>query len=416
MPDITQDILQIQKAVFGEEVRGSIVDALLATARESEEAISTNQQAQEQVLEARRIVDATEKIVNTEVQGFSPEVELVREQRGVSISVTDRSGTDTAMVYDGSDGVGVRSVVTKYCQTTSSTPPSQSSSSWSSSMPTALNPGQYLHTQICITLTNSSVSYFYLVARNGTDGAAGTGISSITVKYQQTSSSATPSGSSSGWSASIPSPVANYYMHTQVAITLTNGSTVYFYLKSKNGSNGAGGASGVTFTPSVSSNGVLSWTNNGGLTNPASVNIKGPQGPSPSVVNNLTSTSTTSALSAAQGKQLKTLIDAQDTKISNLPVGKYGYEHTNSNFVSIADFMNDINTLSKSVIPFKVKASASWAPASVGAWLKGIIFVQNAGLSSDFGTVLATTDSGAYHGHIYYSSSTAVWSIAWKAL
>ena len=34
----------------------------------------------------------------------------------------------------------------------------------------------------------------------------------------------------------------------------------------------------VTFTPSVNSDGVISWTNNGGLTNPASVNIKGPQG------------------------------------------------------------------------------------------------------------------------------------------
>lgn len=41
---------------------------------------------------------------------------------------------------------------------------------------------------------------------------------------------------------------------------------------------GAKGATGTTFTPSVSSTGVLSWTNNGSLANPASVNIKGPQG------------------------------------------------------------------------------------------------------------------------------------------
>ena len=36
---------------------------------------------------------------------------------------------------------------------------------------------------------------------------------------------------------------------------------------------------GATFTPSVSVDGTLSWTNNKGLTNPEPVNIKGPQGP-----------------------------------------------------------------------------------------------------------------------------------------
>lgn len=35
---------------------------------------------------------------------------------------------------------------------------------------------------------------------------------------------------------------------------------------------------GVVFTPSVSNEGVISWTNNGGLENPTSVNIKGVKG------------------------------------------------------------------------------------------------------------------------------------------
>ena len=38
------------------------------------------------------------------------------------------------------------------------------------------------------------------------------------------------------------------------------------------------GESGATFTPSVSVDGIISWTNNKGLENPESVNIKGPQG------------------------------------------------------------------------------------------------------------------------------------------
>lgn len=44
------------------------------------------------------------------------------------------------------------------------------------------------------------------------------------------------------------------------------------------GRDGIDGTDGVTFTPSVSEEGVLSWTNDGGLPNPESVNIKGPPG------------------------------------------------------------------------------------------------------------------------------------------
>lgn len=47
------------------------------------------------------------------------------------------------------------------------------------------------------------------------------------------------------------------------------------------GGGGGGGAPGATFTPSVDAEGNLSWTNNGGLVNPATVNIKGPKGDTP---------------------------------------------------------------------------------------------------------------------------------------
>ena len=39
------------------------------------------------------------------------------------------------------------------------------------------------------------------------------------------------------------------------------------------------GADGVTFYPSVSDDGTLSWTNEAGVPNPEPLNIKGPQGP-----------------------------------------------------------------------------------------------------------------------------------------
>lgn len=44
------------------------------------------------------------------------------------------------------------------------------------------------------------------------------------------------------------------------------------------GADGAQGPAGTTFTPAVSADGVLSWTNDGELENPDPVNIKGPEG------------------------------------------------------------------------------------------------------------------------------------------
>lgn len=46
------------------------------------------------------------------------------------------------------------------------------------------------------------------------------------------------------------------------------------------GDKGDKGDTGATFTPSVDANGNLSWTNNKGLSNPPTVNIKGPKGDS----------------------------------------------------------------------------------------------------------------------------------------
>ena len=69
-----------------------------------------------------------------------------------------------------------------------------------------------------------------------------------------------------------------------VTVTLSNGTTSTFNVKNgskgSNGTNGTNGTNGATFTPSVDSEGNLSWTNNGGLTNPPTVNIKGPKGDS----------------------------------------------------------------------------------------------------------------------------------------
>jgi hypothetical protein len=70
-----------------------------------------------------------------------------------------------------------------------------------------------------------------------------------------------------------------------VTVTLTDGTTSTFSVKNgskgstgANGTNGKDGADGATFTPSVDAAGNLSWSNDKGLTNPPTVNIKGPKG------------------------------------------------------------------------------------------------------------------------------------------
>ena len=54
--------------------------------------------------------------------------------------------------------------------------------------------------------------------------------------------------------------------------------TVGALLTSIKGAKGDKGDTGYYFTPSVNSDGVISWTNNGNLDNPASVSIRGPKG------------------------------------------------------------------------------------------------------------------------------------------
>lgn len=61
-----------------------------------------------------------------------------------------------------------------------------------------------------------------------------------------------------------------------------NGSTARFTApmgrRGSDGKDGTNGVNGVTYTPSVADDGTLSWTNDGGKTNPKSVNIMGKQG------------------------------------------------------------------------------------------------------------------------------------------
>lgn len=87
------------------------------------------------------------------------------------------------------------------------------------------------------------------------------------------------------------------------------------------GPKGDKGDDGVTFTPSVSEAGVISWTNNGGLNNPESVNIKGAKGDngtngtdgvSPTVTVSKSGKVTTVTITDKDGEHVATINDGAD--------------------------------------------------------------------------------------------------------
>lgn len=84
---------------------------------------------------------------------------------------------------------------------------------------------------------------------------------------------------------------------------------------------GEKGDDGVTFTPSVSTNGDLSWTNNGGLTNPGTVNVKGPKGDS--VKGDDGVSPTISVLAIAGGHRIS-IADKDGTKAVDVMDGEDG--------------------------------------------------------------------------------------------
>lgn len=66
----------------------------------------------------------------------------------------------------------------------------------------------------------------------------------------------------------------------KVFVPQGNQSLAWFFIPgSDSGGGGGTGKDGATFFPSVSEEGIISWTNNGNLPNPDPVNIMGPQGP-----------------------------------------------------------------------------------------------------------------------------------------
>lgn len=128
---------------------------------------------------------------------------------------------------------------------------------------------------------------------NGKDGDSGVFVSET--------ESATPPESANVWVVIAPTGEQTYilvpdklrYVNGRLQL-MCGGETVGDPVIIGSGSGGTG-VDGVTFTPSVSADGVISWTNDGGKDNPAPVNIKGNSGTDGVGIQSVVQTTTSTA-------------------------------------------------------------------------------------------------------------------------
>ena len=170
--------------------------------------------------------------------GISPKVEVENIDGGHRVIITDASGSQQFDVMDGEDGEGSGSVEPGFSPTVNVT---------------TITGGH----RVTITDVNGSRYFDVMDGEDGEDGY------SPTIKV---------------------STISNGH---RVTVTDKNGTTSFDVLNGKDGTGGGGGGTGgengATFYPYVDENGNLSWTNDKGLTNPDTVNIKGEDGFSPAV-------------------------------------------------------------------------------------------------------------------------------------
>lgn len=133
------------------------------------------------------------------------------------------------------------------------------------------NPGTNASVTVTASGANTAKIFdFDFVIPRGNTGATGAAAGFGTINATATT---LPAGSSA--TASVSNSGTNTSKNLSFTFGIPRGS---------NGTNGSDGADGYTYVPKVASNGLLSWTRTQGTgTTPASVNIRGPQGPAGTV-------------------------------------------------------------------------------------------------------------------------------------
>ena len=206
-------------------------------------------------------------------EGYSPIAKVEETQGGVKITVTDKQGETSAVVFNGAKGdpgvqgpegpkgeTGAGFVVKGYYVSVSEL---SSIVSPDAGDAYGVGTGEPYDIYIYDGVNEVWVNNGPLQGAKGDTGGAG------------------PQGE-----AGPPGPEG--FSPTVALISESNGVKIQVTNKTGvssatilNGPKGDTGANGATFTPALSSDGNLSWTNDKGLANPATVNIKGDKGDSP---------------------------------------------------------------------------------------------------------------------------------------
>ena len=196
--------------------------------------------------------------------GVSPTVSISKSGTVTTITITDKNGTHTQTVNDGTNGTAGKAGAdgkTPYFHVKYSNDGGKTFTSNSGE-----DVGTYIGTCTDYNQADPTTVGSYTWARikgetgatgakgetgatgpqgpQGNIGPTGNGIKSTAITYQVSSSgTAVPTGT---WSGSVPSTSAGQYLWTRTITTYTNNTTTTSYSVSRNGSNGAKGETGAT--------------------------------------------------------------------------------------------------------------------------------------------------------------------------
>ena len=265
-------------------------------------------------------VSAAASVGGSLIKSFSPVVELTETEDGVVISITDAEGIHTATVYNGETGPegpegpegkpgvsptvsmseidgGVLLTITDAEGEHSAVIPDGEDGTDGVSPTVSVTEITGGH-RVEITDAEGTATFDVMNGVNGTNGTNGTdgtdGFSPVvsvteiinghrvaitdadgTETFDVTNGVDGTNGTNGTDGVSPSVTVTAITGGHRVTVTDAQGDETFDVM---DGTNGTNGTDGVTFTPAVSSAGVISWTNDGDLPNPESVSIKGPQG------------------------------------------------------------------------------------------------------------------------------------------
>lgn len=135
----------------------------------------------------------------------------------------------------------------------------------------------------CIEVSAASTSWQFLaslIGPRGEKGETGDGFEIYKTYTSVAAMNADAANVPDGKFVIIETGNTNNPDNSKLYVRTVDGSAPFEFVTDMSGASikGDKGEPGATYTPSIDTNGVLTWTNNGNLPNPSPVNLKGPSG------------------------------------------------------------------------------------------------------------------------------------------